>query len=97
MEIEIYKNYGCLAAEKRAVYTYNCPAGTAVCWDKMTVRTPKDWEESENEYKRPIFRPKGQEYWWEVNDLLHGSENPMFLYYGKDGFTAAILEVINEK
>lgn len=38
--IEIYKNYGCLAAEKRNLYTYGAPHATAVCSDKMTVEIP---------------------------------------------------------
>lgn len=101
MEIEIYKNYGCLAAEKRAVYTYNNPAGTAVCWDKMTVQTPKDWETCKNRYGQPLIRPKGQEYWWLINEVLSGDKAPMFIYCGEDenGFPKIYkekLEIINE-
>lgn len=101
MQLEIYKNYGCLAAEKRAIYTFGCPEGTATCWDKMKVQTPKSWEESKNELGRPFFRPQGQKYWWEVNEVLSGNKKPMFIYYGEENGVQKIfqaeLEEINEK
>lgn len=45
--IEIYRNYGCLTAEKRSLYTYGAEHATAVCSDKMTVEIPEGWTLSE--------------------------------------------------
>ncbi len=42
--IDIYCNYGVLAAEKRNVYTFGAPHYTATCSDKMTVAIPNGWK-----------------------------------------------------
>lgn len=42
--IEIYCNYGVLAAEKRNVYTYGGQHPTAICSDRMTVKIPEGWD-----------------------------------------------------
>ena len=47
--IEIYCNYGVLAAEKRKVYTYGEQHPMATCSDVMTVFVPDKWELYENQ------------------------------------------------
>ena len=67
--IEIYKNYGVLAAEKRNVYTFGAPASTATCSDKMTVVVPDGWELYQNEMGRTmVTAPWGWDY--DINEVL---------------------------
>ena len=49
--IKIYKNYGCLAAEKRSIYTYGAEQPTATCADVIIVKIPDGWKviNSEND------------------------------------------------
>ena len=53
--IKIFKNYGCLAAEKRNVYTYGTEQPTATCADEITVKIPDGWKivDSENDILFP--------------------------------------------
>lgn len=46
-KFKIYRNYGCLSAEKRVKYTYGTEAATAVTSDELIVSLPeksKGWE-----------------------------------------------------
>lgn len=84
MTIDIFKNYGVLAAEKRAVYTYGAEESTAVCSDVLTVKIPDNWECGENHMGELILTaPWGWNY--TVNDVLQGDENPYFYALDKDG------------
>ncbi len=81
MTINIFKNYGCLAAEKRLVYTYGAPEATAACSDKMTVKVPDDWETYRNNFGEDILvSPWGKRY--RVHDVLCGDKHPCFRTFG---------------
>lgn len=81
-ELEIFCNYGVLAAEKRKVYTYGSPHSLAACSDKMTVAVPDDWKLYKNSYGAAMVKAPWGEY-YEINDVLQGNENPCF--YALDG------------
>ena len=67
--IEIYANYGVLAAEKRNVYTFGAEHPHATCSDKMTVVVPDGWEIYQNEvWNTMVMTPTGWNY--EINDVL---------------------------
>ena len=67
--IDIYKNYGVLAAEKRNVYTFGAPHATATCSDKMTVVVPDGWELYQNQMGQTmITAPWGWNY--DINEVL---------------------------
>lgn len=79
-----YKNYGCLAAEKRTVYTAGLPHHTAVTSEEIEIQIPEGWDMGENEIGEVIITsPWGWNYM--PNDLLEGNENPYFAGYRKDG------------
>lgn len=42
--LDVYCNYGVLAAEKRNIYTYGSEHPHAVCSDEITVFIPDEWE-----------------------------------------------------
>ena len=82
--MEIYKNYGCLAAEKRCVYTYGAEHATAVSSDKITVVIPEGWEADENEIgDLLITAPWGWVY--TPNEIPGGDDFPHFIAVDKDG------------
>ena len=82
--IEIYKNYGCLTAEKRSLYTYGVPHPTAVCSDKMTVEIPDGWTLCETVSGGMIVTaPWGWDY--QINEVLAGDTSPLFRAVDKDG------------
>ena len=67
--IEIYKNYGVLAAEKRNVYTFGAPHATATCNDKMKVVVPEGWEIYQNQSGQTmVTAPWGWDY--DINEVL---------------------------
>lgn len=67
--IEIYCNYGVLAAEKRSVYTFGAEHLHATCSDKMTVVVPEGWELYQNEMGRAmVTAPWGWDY--DINEVL---------------------------
>lgn len=81
--IEIYRNYGCLAAEKRIKYTFGAPSSTATCSDRMTVEIPDGWELAENYMGQSIVEaPWGWTYM--INEVLAGNEYPCFISMDKD-------------
>lgn len=85
-EIEIYCNYGVLAAEKRTVYTYGGQHFRAVCSDRKTVKLP------ENDYFR-IFETTDDGlavesawgYQYSINEVLGGDIKPCFSATDKAG------------
>lgn len=93
--IEIYRNYGCLAAEKRNLYTYGAPHATAVCSDKMTVEIPDGWTLSETVSGGVIVTaPWGWDY--QINEVLAGNDVPVFIARDKDGRGhKRVLKIIN--
>lgn len=95
MTLEIYKNYGCLATEKRIVYTYGAEQPTAVCSDKIKVKIPEGWELSKNNTGEVLVEsPWGWIY--NPNELLMGNKNPCFYGINKDGEQFNIkLEVVD--
>ena len=96
--IEIYKNYGCLASEKKPVYTYGAEHCHAVCSDRITVKVPDGWEVSENNFGETIINPAGCKYWYSANELLStGKDGPCFSYYdGHKKVTVKLEEFADE-
>lgn len=81
--IEIYCNYGVLAAEKRNVYTFGAEHPHATCSDKMTVSIPEGWKIYQNQMGQTMATaPWGWDY--EINEVLQGDEYPHFRAYDKD-------------
>lgn len=91
--IRIFKNYGCLTAEKRAVYTYGNPQPTATCSDIITARIPKGWEAYEGQSGEMLLTaPWGENY--SVNQVLCGDKSPCFSAYVDGHEKQVMLEVI---
>lgn len=77
-------NYGCLAAEKRPVFTAGNPQPTASISEAVEFTVPVGWELGENWVGDPIVTaPWGWDY--SPNDLLGGKEAPYFAGIDKDG------------
>ena len=92
--IEIYCNYGVLAAEKRNVYTFGAEHPHATCSDKMTVAVPDGWEVFQNQMGQTmVTAPWGWNY--EINEVLQGNEKPCFYALDKNmnGHRAYLKEV----
>lgn len=67
--IEIFCNYGVLAAEKRNVYTFEGEHPYATCSDKMTVVVPDGWEIYRNQIGQIMTTaPWGWDY--DINEIL---------------------------
>ena len=67
--IEIYCNYGVLAAEKRNVYTFGGEHPHATCSDNMTVVVPDGWELYQNQMGQTmVTAPWGWDY--DINEVL---------------------------
>lgn len=67
--LDVYCNYGVLAAEKRNIYTYGGEHPHATCSDKITVFVPDEWEL----YTGPAGDLMVQAPWgwcYEINDVL---------------------------
>lgn len=80
---KVYKNYGCLAAEKRVIYTAENPQPTATVSDEIEVTVPDGWKLDENEFgSLVVTAPWGWTY--TPNELLQGNENPYFAGIDKD-------------
>ena len=83
MNINIFANYGVLAAEKRIIYTFGNPQPTAVTWDEMTVEIPDGWDYYKSEWGLGmVTAPWGQTY--EINEVLGGDKSPIFQAVDKD-------------
>lgn len=75
----VYVNYGCLAAEKRNIYTHSAPEATATCSDEIECAVPEGWEMQENYMGQKIMiSPFGETY--KIDQLLDGKEEPYFSY-----------------
>lgn len=84
MQIQIFKNYGVLGAEKRNVYTFGGEHEKAVCSDKLTVEVPKGWKLFENTFGQTmITAPWGWSYG--IDEILGGNEHPCFIAIDKNG------------
>lgn len=85
-EFEIFCNYGCLAAEKRNIYTYGGQHHAAVCSDKVVVKLPaNDWF---GIYETEIGNLAVESAWgwnYDINEILQGNEKPSFFAVDKDG------------
>ncbi len=94
--IKLYVNYGCLAHEKKIVYTCDMPASTAVCSDKLTVKVPEGWEAYESQCGGTVFRaPWGWVY--TPDEILAGDDHPCFYGINKDRRRFKVkLEVVSE-
>lgn len=81
-----YINYGCLAAEKRPLFTAGNPHATATTSVPVEYAIPDGWElfETESGDVR-VEAPWGWNY--NPNDLLDGKENPYFSGIDKEGKT----------
>lgn len=95
-KIEIYCNYGVLAAEKRNVYTYGGEHQHATCSDRMTVIVPEEWKLYKNTFGATMVEaPWGECY--EINELLQGNEKPCFYALDKEMKGHRVyLEEVNE-
>lgn len=81
--IEIYCNYGVLAAEKRNIYTFGAEHPHATCSDKMTVVVPDEWELCQNQSGQTmVTAPWGWNY--DINEVLSGAAHPYFRAYDKN-------------
>lgn len=79
--IKLYKNYGCLDAEKINIYTYGNPQPTAKCSDEITVKLPVGWETYESVTGETILTaPWGKNY--TIHEVLCGDEYPCFRTFG---------------
>lgn len=84
MIVNIFRNYGCLSAEKTIIYTYGMPQPTAKLSEEIAVKVPKGWKLYENSFgETMITSPCGQNY--SINDVLDGNEFPHFSAIDKDG------------
>nr|DAF06816.1 MAG TPA: hypothetical protein [Caudoviricetes sp.] len=82
--MELYKNYGVLAAEKRTIYTYGNEHEHAVFSEKIAVKIPVGWELNKTETGIAITAPWGWVY--TPNELLHDIKDvPYFHGRDKDG------------
>ena len=82
--LEIYRNYGCLSAEKRIVYTYSAAQPTAVTSDQVTVQLPQGWTADKGAAGGIILTsPDGQRYL--PDEVLAGNEQPMLEVCGSFG------------
>lgn len=78
-----YINYGCLAAEKRPVFTGGNPHPTAAESEPVEYTVPEGWLCDETETGIVLTAPWGWTY--SPNELLEGKENPYFCAINKDG------------
>ena len=77
-------NYGCLAREKRPVFTAGNPDATATVSDPVEYTIPEGWELYETEAgDMRVEAPWGWNY--DPNELLEGKEEPYFAGIDADG------------
>lgn len=97
-EFEIFCNYGCLAAEKRNVYTYGGQHHNAVCSDKIAVKLPEN--ECFGIYETAMGGLAVESAWgwnYEISEILQGNEKPSFFAIDKDGKGHTVkLKIIEE-
>lgn len=82
--INIFKNYGCLSAEKRVIYTYAAEQPTAVTSDRLTVTLPQGWTADRGSAGDVVLiAPDGQRYL--PDEVLAGNEQPMLEVRDRSG------------
>lgn len=75
--LKIYRNYGCLSAERRYIYTYDIPDRTATCWDEIQCIVPDSLEIHQNYLGgKNNFFPLGR-YLYDKRDFT-GKRKPLF-------------------
>lgn len=94
-KFKIYRNYGCLSAEKRVKYTYGTEAASAVASDELIVSLPeksKGWEVYETAAGGlAVESPWGMQY--DINEVLAGDKEPQFRTWDNDGVRYITLKV----
>lgn len=85
--IEIYCNYGVLAAEKRNIYTFGAKSERGTCADKMTVFVPDDWKLYTGQTgELMVEAPWG--WCYDINEVLTDRQgHPAFSVLDKNGRT----------
>lgn len=94
MTIKLYRNYGCLSAEKRQIYTYGNPQPTAPIFEEIEVEIPSDWSVAHNKANELLLvSPWGQAYL--PNEVLAGDEYPLIEVIDNHGnrYKRALLEI----
>ncbi len=87
--VELYCNYGCLSAEKRALYSYGAPIDSATTSEKITVSFPDrfwsdGWTIEENEMGEQLLcSPWKRNYTWDM--VLEGNQTPCVHAVDEDG------------
>ena len=81
--INIFRNYGVLAAEKRNIYTYGGASESATCADEITVELPEGWELSENYIGDPLLVAPWRTCYL-VNVVLGGDKYPHIIVRDPD-------------
>lgn len=88
-----YKNYGCLASEKRVRYTAEMPAGNAIVSDECILKAPNGWNICESMAGFLLVEsPWGQAY--RVNDILKGNNRPCFIAWNGAKYVKAYLSEV---
>lgn len=93
--IKIYKNYGCLSAEKICIFTFGREASTSVTHDVIEVEIPQDFTICENNFGEKLLEYKDGSIFL-INELLSGEHTPCLRGYDKNGVNFYYkLKVIN--
>lgn len=83
-EIEVFRNYGCLAADKRIIYSHPGPIDQAVLSEKICILVPEGFCIGENVMEETlIIAPWKLNYM--VNELLGGNKHPYFTWADDGG------------
>lgn len=83
--LKIFANYGCLAAEKRIVYTHGLPEATAVTSEEIEVELPQNFNVYEGKMgDLCVEYPDKSTYL--LNDVLNSRNDvPVLLLPGSEG------------
>lgn len=83
-KFKIFRNCGVLAAEKRNVYTYGGAHPLSDYAEEMTVKLPdNEFFELEENSTGDLFVRSAWGWDYEINEVLHGNENPCFFALDK--------------
>ncbi|MGN0345915.1 MAG: hypothetical protein ACI4DU_01385 [Lachnospiraceae bacterium] len=83
-KFDVFRNYGCLTAEKRCVYTVGAQEASAIASDKISVKVPAGWEVFENAFGA-LVAENGKGDCYMVCDILCGNDSPWFIWTDGDG------------
>lgn len=78
-----YINYGCLAAEKRPLFTAGNPHPTATVSEAVEYTVPEGWVCDETEAGTVLTAPWSWAY--TPNELLQGKESPYLCVINNEG------------